>query len=108
MKKNYGWWKGVQCALVAAALSWSGLGCENDSDDYDGVRFSNESSQQVRVYTSMMPMILADQKPSFELAPGEEHDVYYEHFEKVYYDYGPKDRVTANQVEDNHVIFVDK
>ena len=97
--------RGTLAALVVLLCLTS---CENgNNDEIEGVRFSNDSSRNVDVWAYSFMLMLPNQRPSFTLAPGDEKDVNYK-VEKIYYDWQPKETVAANQVEDNHIIFVDK
>jgi hypothetical protein len=96
----------IRWGLAVAALCACMLGCENEEDDIDGVRFSNDSSHAVTLFVG--PFSLLGEDPDLILMPGDEQDIKYEYSDHVYFDWQPKDKVAANQVEDNHVVFVDK
>ncbi len=106
MKSANSFWKYILQGFVAIAIALL-AGCESDRDtSIRGVRFTNESSHEVTVYYGREKNKMDN---TFALQPGNKHDLteWAGLDGTFYYRHRPADKVIANEVASNHVIFTD-
>jgi hypothetical protein len=106
----------VRVAVVMSSMFFVGCESNEDSDDNEGILFSNESSHTVTVILGYYVGI-ATPNPTFieterhTLEPGERMrptEPALPGLTTIYYQYTPTSTVRNQQISDSEVIFVDR